>query len=239
MNELTPALPSNTFNQMVNRWINRRVNWLAKHWLALVNTFFFFYAGLPFLAPVLLTAGYVGAANAIYRMYSFLCHQLPSRAYFIAGEQVCLCHRCLAIYMTLFIGGISFNWIRRSLKPLPARWYLLFMLPMALDGGMGLASEMLQFMPIAILWVVGLTLMGGVALGLYLKKQLSWHIIICLGCGVLALLYLQFVGPHQSNLLLRDATGFIYGIGTVWVAYPLLEESFGEVRHEADFITPN
>jgi len=138
----------------------------------------------------------------------------------------------MAIYGTLFIGGFLFSFARRWLKPLPPRWYLFFMIPMALDGGMGLASEMLQFAPLVVLWAIGLVVIGLVAVVLYTQKQLNWQVATFLACGLLALVYLQFVGPHQSNLFLRNATGFIYGMGTVWVAYPLLQESFGEIRQE-------
>jgi uncharacterized membrane protein len=233
MSELTQNFSSN-FNQLLTTWINRRVAWLSKHWLALVNTMFGAYVGLPFLAPLLLAHGFTRSANAIYWVYQFLCHLLPSRAYFIEGEQVCLCHRCIAIYGTLFISGLAFNLVRRRVKPLPGRWYLLFMLPMALDGGMDLASEVLQlpFVSMWMLWVIGVVVIGLVAWIVYTQKQLTWPVAAFLACGLLSLAYLQFIGPHQSNFYLRNATGFIYGVGTIWVVYPLLQESFNEVRQE-------
>jgi uncharacterized membrane protein len=206
--------------------------WLSDHWLATANTIFLLYAGLPFLAPILLTTGFTGSANVIYWLYHIACHALPSRAYFIAGEQVCLCHRCIAIYGTICIGGLLFYFVRHSLKPLSPKWYLLFILPMALDGGMGLASELLQFIPMIALWVIGLGLIGLVGILLYTQNQLNWPISIFLTCGLLALVYLQFLGPHQSNIFLRNITGFLFGIGTVWVAYPILQEGFGDIRQE-------
>ena len=44
------------------------------------------YVYLPFLAPVLMHAGQEGAARVIYFVYSFLCHQLPERSYFLFGS---------------------------------------------------------------------------------------------------------------------------------------------------------
>jgi len=103
---------------------------------------------------------------------------------------------------------------------------------MALDGGMGLASELLPFIPMSILWIIGLAVMGLVGVILYTQKHLNWPIIVCLACGLLALVYLQIFGSHQSNLLLRNITGFLFGIGTIWIAYPLLQEGFDDIRRE-------
>jgi len=231
MNQLSPNFSTNQLSQSVETTVNKFSLFLSRHWLALVNTFFFLYAGLPFLAPVLLANGRTTAANGIYWVYHNLCHLLPSRAYFVAGQQVCLCHRCLAIYASIFLGGIVFS-VRRHIQPLPPKWYLLFLMPMALDGGMGLASELLQFIPIIALWIAGLLIFGLVGGLLLQQKLLSWQIALVLACIPLALLYLTFVGPHQSNIYLRNITGLLFGIGTVWLAYPMLQEGFSDIEQD-------
>lgn len=234
MSQYSPNFSTNQLSQSVETTVNKFSLFLSRHWLALANTFFFFYAGLPFLAPVLLANGRTTAANGIYWVYHNLCHLLPSRAYFVAGQQVCLCHRCLAIYGSVFLGGVIFNFVRHTLKPLPPAWFLLFAMPMALDGGMGLASELLQFVPIIVLWIAGLLVFGLVGGLLYHQKLLKWQIAVVLACIPLALLYLTFVGPHQSNIYLRHITGFLFGIGFVWVAYPLVQEGFGDIEQDAE-----
>jgi uncharacterized membrane protein len=233
MSQYSPNFSTNQLSQSVETTANKFSLFLSRHWLAFANTFFFLYAGLPFAAPLLLANGQTGVANGIYWVYHNLCHLLPSRAYFVAGEQVCLCHRCLAIYASIFLGGIIFGFVRYTLKPLPPKWYLLFLMPMALDGGMGLASELLQFIPIIALWIVGLLVVGLVGGLLYQQKLLNWQLAVVLACIPLALLYLTFIGPHQSNIYLRHITGFLFGIGTVWVAYPLLQEGFGDIEQDA------
>ena len=95
------------------------VLWLARHWLLLVNLFFLVYVGLPMAAPLLLSAGFTGIANTIYRLYALTCHQIPSRAYYIAGEQVAVCHRDVAIYLAALFGGLFFGLVRHRLQPLP------------------------------------------------------------------------------------------------------------------------
>lgn len=232
MSQLSPNTSPNPLSQSVETTANKFSLFFSRHWLALANTFFFFYAALPFAAPLLLANGQTGTANGIYWVFHNLCHLLPSRAYFVAGEQVCLCHRCLAIYGSIFLGGVIFSFVRHTLKPLPPKWFLLFVMPMALDGGMGLASELLQFVPVIALWIVGLLTVVVVGGLLYQQKLLNWQLTVVLACIPLALLYLTFVGPHQSNFYLRHITGFLFGIGTVWVAYPLLQEGFGDIEQD-------
>lgn len=65
----------------------RSRGFLGKHWLLLFILIFGLYAGLPFMAPVFMQAGWNGAGLGIYRIYSFLCHQLPQRSFFLFGPQ--------------------------------------------------------------------------------------------------------------------------------------------------------
>jgi uncharacterized membrane protein len=106
----------------------------ARHWILVVGLFMGLYAGLPFLAPILLASGRSGSANLIYSAYRFACHQLPSRSYFISGQQVAYCHRDTAIYTSLFLTIIMFALLRHRLKPLSWKGYIVFIAPMAIDG---------------------------------------------------------------------------------------------------------
>jgi uncharacterized membrane protein len=214
-------------------WLHRLILWLSNHWLAVFNTFFFVYVTLPFLAPILLAVGFHDAADTIYSAYKITCHQFPSRAYFIFGEQVALCHRDVALYGTLFLGGVVYSFIRNWLKPLPLRWYVFFMVPMALDAGMAMASDWLAVgVPMSMLWAAGLIALGIVSFILRSQNYLTWHSYLFFAFGPLALLYLQFFGPHESNLFLRNLTGFILGVGTIWFAYPHMDDTFVDIRKE-------
>ena len=228
MDEITPNHPLGNFGYRLERQVNRFSLWLSKHWLAAANLFFLTYVGLPFLAPLLLAAGYYRAANVIYQMYNFTCHQFPTRAYFIAGEQVCMCHRCVAIYGTIFLGGLVYALIRDRLKPLPFQWYVLFLVPIGLDGGLAMLGELAQVVPTLILSGLGLAVLIVVGIIIFKQKQFTWHSYLILAIGMSALIYLQFFGPHHSNYYLRTITGFIFGFGTVWFLYPMMEEAFGD-----------
>jgi uncharacterized membrane protein len=204
--------------------------WLSKHWLAAANVILFLYAGLPFLAPILLANGYTASANAIYRFYHVACHQLPSRSYFVAGQQVAYCQRDVSIYTTILLGGLFFGLVREHLKPIALRWYVFFMVPIALDAGLQLASEWLRSAPMVNLWAIGLVAMGITSAILFSQNYLTWHSYIFFAFGPLALIYLQFFGPYASDLYRRSITGFIFGFGTVWFAYPLAQEGFKDIQ---------
>jgi uncharacterized membrane protein len=233
MNEPGQSLPASKPRRNIVLWAHRRILWLSTHWLAVFNTFFFLYVGLPFLAPVLLVNDFHDAAHTIYTAYKISCHQFPSRAYFVFGEQVALCHRDIAIYGTLLVGGILFSFVRHRLKPPATRWYVFFLVPVALDGGMAMASEWLQAgVPMVTLWAIGLIAMGITSMILRSQNYLTWHSYLFFAFGPLALIYLQFWGYHQSNLFLRNITGFILGMGTVWFVYPHLEDSFKDFHDQ-------
>lgn len=51
------------------------------------------------------------------------------------GYKMALCQRDLALYGSLFVGGMIFGLLRKHLRPLSLLGYALCLVPMALDGG--------------------------------------------------------------------------------------------------------
>lgn len=129
---LAPAPPNGS-----TEWTRRAddvVQWVARHWLLLMNLGFGLFAALPVLDPLLMALGWTLPGELIFRLYHAACHQLPERSYTLFGHQVAYCQRDLAIYTTIFLSGLGFGALRRWLPPLPFRYYLPLILPMALDG---------------------------------------------------------------------------------------------------------
>jgi uncharacterized membrane protein len=152
------------WTERITYWMSRLLRWVSGHWLALANMAFGVLVGLPILAPVLAHWGYDGPAAFIYRVFGPLCHQLPERSFFLFGPSVtysydelaallaqgsvpqrwvgsagigfkmAICERDIAVYGSMVLAGIAFNWLR-SLRPLSVRGFLLFIAPMAVDGG--------------------------------------------------------------------------------------------------------
>lgn len=208
--EMQSAAPRS--DSSFSRAANNLVIWVARHWLAVFNTAWAVYVITPFLAPVFMAAGVPAAAQVIYTVYSFLCHQLPTHSYFLFGPElaphahelivagmaegnnlfqlrsfvgdgevgwkVALCQRDVAIYATVLVTGLLYALVRDRLRPLPFKVYLLFLIPIGVDG---------------------LT---------------------------------QLVGWRESNWWLRTLTGALFGFASVWFAYPYIEEAMQEVLED-------
>lgn len=61
---------------------------IAHHWKAIFLITFGVFNLLPFLAPVFMHLDWKPAGNAIYTVYSPLCHQTAQRSFFFFGPQV-------------------------------------------------------------------------------------------------------------------------------------------------------
>ncbi len=71
----------------LSQWASQVGQWFFRHWLAVLNLWWFLYVGVPFLAPVLMKMGAEGPARLVYLAYQPLCHQLPHRSWYLFGER--------------------------------------------------------------------------------------------------------------------------------------------------------
>lgn len=114
---------------------------IRRHWLAGVNGLLGTLIGVAILTPIGYAVGLTGPSDAIFHAYRIICGQTPSHTFYIGGYQMCLCTRCLAIYSSLLIGGLLLALLRQSrqirprIRGLDWKFWLLAMVPMALDGG--------------------------------------------------------------------------------------------------------
>jgi uncharacterized membrane protein len=114
--------------------LDRIILSISRHWLLLFNLVFGLYAGLPVLAPLLMRWGHVRLANVIYLVYQYLCHQMPSRSFFMGRFQVGICQRDLALYGGMCLAGMVFALLRNRVRPLPIRVWIILIGPLVLDG---------------------------------------------------------------------------------------------------------
>jgi len=231
--------------------VDRLLAGFARHWLAIVASLVGVYAGLPWLAPVFMKLGWTGAAQTIYLVYSFMCHQLPQRSYFLFGPKltyslaeisavwpwrtfaelrqftgtpemgykVAYAHRLTAIWTSVLVGSLLFGIVRHRLRPLPFKWYLSLILPMAVDGFTHMLTD------------VGLV---------------DWRVTNAWFQPVADLLGLSpgppfFTGTGLGSLnwALRTLTGALFGLASVWFAYPYIERAMrGLQRARATHASP-
>jgi uncharacterized membrane protein len=62
-------------------------SWFSDHWFGTFLVMYGIWVFMPFLAPVFMQIGWTGAGKAIYFIYSFFCHQLPERSFFLFGQK--------------------------------------------------------------------------------------------------------------------------------------------------------
>jgi uncharacterized membrane protein len=136
---------------------------IARHWLALANGGLASVIGLALAAPVLGALGFHAQATPIYEAYYAICHHWPFRSFFLfgpsatydigtvaaiagpdavwtfvgnpaTGYKMALCERDLAIFASALAMGMAYTRLRPRLAPPRAAFYLLLLLPIALDG---------------------------------------------------------------------------------------------------------
>lgn len=161
-------------------FLDRLIYRLSKNWLWMVNGIIALYTGLPVLAPCLRAIGWTVPSQVIYFAYSFMCHQMPQRSFFICGHHMAFCQRCAAIYGSVLLGGVLFPLVRSWLRPLPWKLYLALNVPLAIDG------------------------------------------------------LIQLVGLRESTPFWRVLTGSLFGLASVWLCYPYLEQGFADIRTEIE-----
>jgi uncharacterized membrane protein len=90
-------------------------------------------------APLALKAGHPFWGLTIYRAFSYVCHQIPERSFFIAGHPFAVCSRCTGLYAGFTLAVIAYP-LLRSLKLIeapPRKWLFLAAAPLAIDFTVG------------------------------------------------------------------------------------------------------
>ncbi len=195
----------------VNEFANRLVLWIARHWLAIFNVAWASYVVLPFLAPVLMAAGWYTPARLIYGLYSFLCHQLPDHSYFLYGPTP------VPSAAELMAAGA------------PPEGDLLRFRSFIGDNGIGYKVALCE-RDIAIYASVALA-------GVLFAVVRRFRVVAAPSLKVYALFLIpiaidgltQLVGLRESNWWLRTLTGALFGVASVWLAYPYIDDAMQEV----------
>nr|WP_290665132.1 DUF2085 domain-containing protein [Ardenticatena sp.] len=229
--------------------LQRGIAWFARHWLLLFNGFWMLFLGGIFLTPLLMLAGFERAANVLYTLYGFTCHQLPDRSYFFGGQM----HAFFSTYdlPTLVAHGAdaTSDWTLRAFRGdalLGYKTAVGFRCIAEYSGvlGMGIAYALIrQRRPSRPLpwW-------GGVLMSLPMAIDGTSHLInditgwgfrdtnawaVWLTRGAFPADFYTGTELWSLNWWLRTITGMLFGIGIVWFAYPLLHEGMQEIAEEA------
>ena len=211
---------------------------LAQNWFLVFFAVYGLWVWTPFLAPLFARLGWDGPANAIYFVYSFFCHQLPERSYFLFGPRV---NYSLAEIQSAWIDTINPMLLRKFTGTPALGWKIAW------------SDRMISFY--GGVWLLGLV---WYPLRRRLKSLPWWGLVLFLlpmaldgtmhflsdlaGIGQgfrdsnlwLANLT-QFSLPDSFyagdalgsfNAWMRIITGLLAGLGLVWFVFPYLDEAF-------------
>jgi uncharacterized membrane protein len=90
-------------------------------------------------APLSLQAGHPFWALTIYKSFSYVCHQIPERSFFIGSHQFAVCARCTGIYAGFALAAVLYPLVRslRLTEAPPRKWLFLAAAPLAIDFAVG------------------------------------------------------------------------------------------------------
>jgi uncharacterized membrane protein len=127
------------------------------------------------------------------------------------GFKIAIAHRLLAVHVSLFVGGLLWGVIGKRLPRLSLLGYGLLILPMILDGGSHILSEIS---------------------GSGFRESNTWA--VWLTGGIFPSTFYTGTTLGSLNWLLRTVTGTLFGLATIWFGYPRLEVSFAGIRHQLE-----
>lgn len=239
----TIALPRTASQIQKTSLAERIMSGLSRHWLLVLNIALGIWVILPWLAPVMMHLGWTGAGNAVYFLYSFQCHQLPERSYFLFGKKmmyslgeiqaawqttsdpmilrqfignpemgwkVAWSDRMVSMYTSIVVGGLIYGLFRAKAKKIAFWVFALLALPIVLDGGTHILSDL-----------------AGVGQGFRdtnLWLQILTH-------NAFSMSFYQGDALGSFNSWMRLITGILFGLGLVGFAYPYINETFADTVH--------
>jgi uncharacterized membrane protein len=211
-------------------FLDRCVFWLAKHWLAILNTLAFLYVGLPLLSPMLLYLGATGPGEVIQVLYKPLCHQLPHRSWFLFGSK--LYYSLPELMEYLGVQPSTNRWVNAATVAQRVRYG---------DPTLGYKTALCQ----RDTAIYGAILLFGLAYSVLRRRKLQplrWWAYVALGILPMAIdggyQWLSYIinsfyndfPAHDTIPLFRIITGVLFGVATVWLAYPHIQDAMDEFR---------
>lgn len=230
-----------------NSFLARLPYLLSQNWITLFLLILGIYVGLPFLAPVFMQIGWEIPGRGLYFLYSFLCHQLPQRSFFLFGPQTMYSlaeiqsagGQDITNLFTLrhFIGnpvmGWKVAWSDRMVSMFTATllFGLLWRPLLRKLKSLPWWGLLLFLLPMA---VDGATHFASdlAGIGQGFRDSNAW----------LAALTNQAFSPAfyggdalgSFNSWMRLITGVFFGLGVVWFGFPYLEQAFKYVDYSLD-----
>ena len=211
---------------------------LRQYWIIPLSILLGVYVFSPFLAPVFMNAGWNSPARLIYFIYSWLCHQLPERSFFLFGAKFTysLTEIQNAWQNTInpgilrqFIGtpqmGWKIAWSDRMVSMFISLWLfgILWWPVRRRLKRLPWWGLVLFLLPMAL---DGISHFFSDLAGIGMGYRYSNLWLAVLTQRVLPTNFYLGEAWGSFNSLMRLLTGVLFGIGFVWYTYPYLDTAF-------------
>lgn len=217
---------------------DRLNEFLSEHWFSAFVLLFGFYIALPFLAPALMNIGWTGLGLGIYKVYSYLCHQLPERSFFLFGPKISYSLAELkAAGANITDMGVLRQFIGTPVMGWKVGWSdrMVYMFTSVLLFGL-IWRPLRKRIPSLPWWGLILFLLpmffDGIThmisdfagLGLGFRDTNAW--LVPLTNQAFSPTFYAGDALGSFNSWMRLITGVLFGVGIVWFGFPYLEEAF-------------
>ncbi|MCB0078924.1 MAG: DUF2085 domain-containing protein [Anaerolineales bacterium] len=231
----------------LNSRLERGMAFVSRHWLGFANGFWALFLFGAFLAPLFMALGWGGPAAVLYKIYSFTCHQLPERSFFLFGPQHSFTMYELGPLLAAGADGSDLLRLREFVGTPELGWKLGFSDRMVAMYGGALAAGLVygwlrrrgSVKPFP-LWLLLLLVIPMALDG-------TTHLISDLGFGwreTNAWAYRLFGNQPADfysgttfgtlNSTLRLLTGTLFGFGMMFFAYPYMDYGFEDLAQEVE-----
>ena len=225
-----PKCPAESIASRFAALADRFVLWLSRRWLVVLNIIALAYVGLPVVAPALMYLGMEWPARAIHALYRPLCHQLPQRSFFLFGPQFTYSLQELAELLGAVVveepwsGAFPGNATVGYKVALCQRDTAIYTAIFVAGLVYGLVRRRVRVRPLPWWAYLGLGVLPMLVDGGY-----QW-----ISYALATLVPSLAVMPHETTPALRVITGALFGLCTVWLAYPHVQDTMEEVRESLE-----
>lgn len=227
--------------------VDHIVRWLGRRWIWVVSLLFGLFVFAPLLAPALMAIGLTTPGRVIYTIYSFVCHQLPERSYFLFGPKISytlseigtVWHNTdnIAI-LRQFIGnpqmGWKVAWSDRMVSMFTSLWLFGIV--------WGMINKKTKLLPWwgFVLLLLPMAIDGTTHLvsdltgfGQGFRDTNTW--LAALTNYSLPAVFYAGDAWGSFNAWMRLITGLLFGLGIVWFGFPHIDETFKDSAKAAEY----
>lgn len=234
-------MSENKAKNLDNR-MDRLMLGIARNWLRIALVLLGTYAILPWVAPTLMRLGATAPANALYTLYSPMCHQFAFRSVFLYGDQTFYPRESVGtdlIPYEAYAADIPELVVGNGTDFTPE-----FFIPARRFRGneeMGFKTAICaRDVAIYLAMFIGGLIYSIPAIRRRLRPIPLWIYVIA-GLGpigldgfsqLLSYFPFEFWAVRETAPFFRVATGAMFGFMNAWLIFPYLERSFWESKRE-------